>query len=102
MLFIIIMQILEFIQPRQNFKSIQFHLSLIKSYFIFHKKFAFLVLQLLMLNQQDQDHNNLPQKENLNSGNLNDYILQGKIGTGNFGKVYRVKSKGNSNIYVDQ
>ena len=45
-----------------------------------------------MLNQQDQEQNQI--KTNI----LKDYILQDKIGSGGFGKVYQVKNKNTNKI----
>lgn len=47
-----------------------------------------------MLNQQDQEQNQIK------TNNLKDYILQDKIGSGGFGKVYRVKNKNTNKIYA--
>ena len=49
-----------------------------------------------MSQQQIQEEEN-PQ---INTVNLNDFILQGKIGSGSYGKVFRVKSKHDDIIYA--
>lgn len=40
------------------------------------------------------------QKESTESPNLNNYILQDRIGSGSFGKVYKVKDKRTNEIYA--